>query len=113
MNFIILLTLLFVFVLFWHNASSAKEHAIFKCRKFCKEIDCQLLDETVALISIQAERKQNGWLAFKRRYRFEVTIDGYQRCRGEIELFANQLKLIHLDHPDGIIINSPETKTLH
>jgi len=111
LNLVILLIILFLTVLLWHNFSRAREHAIHECRKFCREMDYQLLDETVALIGIHPARNQNGRLVATRFYRFEISTDGYQRYSGEIELVSDRVKSIYLYHPDGIIIHTPETKT--
>ena len=104
MNNITLLLLLASVVWLWYESLRHREHAIRSCKKDCKEMGVQLLDQTVALGSISLKRDFNRRLKFVRRYNFEFSVDGDDRHRGSIVLLGDSVEHTRLEHPGGTII---------
>ena len=69
----------------WMNALRARERAVHIVRKLCERADVQLLDQTVALRRFRFTRL-DGRLALRRRYGFEVSVDGHDRHRGHVDI---------------------------
>ena len=109
MNTILFLLLLSLLVFIWQDSLHAREHAISQCRKSCREMDVQLLDETVALVSFRLRRVRTGQVRPLRHYRFEFSIDGHGRSTGYILLHGYRTETIHLELPDGTIILPQKT----
>lgn len=104
MNSLFLLLLLGLIVWFWQDSLRARETAISKSRAYCQNYQYQLLDQTVALSRIKPGRNHAGNFTWLRDYHFEFSLDGYERYTGIASLTGHQLTFIHLDHPQGRII---------
>ena len=104
MSTVLFLSLLAMLVYLWQDSLRAREYAIIHCRNACHEMNFQLLDETVALVSFRLRRTTSGQIRPLRQYRFEFSIDGLGRSMGHLVLHGDQTQTIQLEHPDGIII---------
>lgn len=104
MDVIILLTILFISVLYWQSALKAKETALPFSRRTCKQMQYQFLDDTVALQRIRPIRSQNGWLTWHRTYSFEYCDEELNRRKGLIIYAENRVESIQLQDEDGRII---------
>jgi hypothetical protein len=113
LNALLLLALVAVLVWFWADSARAREQVLNRCRTLCREMNVQLLDQTVAVSSISLARTGRGNLHLRRRYTFEYSITGADRWHATAELHGRRLEAIHMEHPDGAIIiedaNRPET----
>ena len=87
----------------WSDTMRARERALQVCRKACKRIDAQLLDDTVALKRM-ALRSDYSRRAIWRLYRFEFTFDGATRRAGHIALLGRSVQHLELDLPQGTVI---------
>jgi len=88
---ILLLLTLLLLLWFWVDSMRARERALVHARRACAEQDVQLLDETVALTRLRAGRDAMGRMAWRRHYRFEFSVEGDARSRGELILLGSQL----------------------
>jgi hypothetical protein len=95
-----LITLTFL-VWFWADSMRARERALRVCAKACKEINAQLLDQTVALQRIRIARDRNGRATWLRTYRFEYTLDGAQRLRGSVVMRGRAVETVAIQSLDG------------
>ncbi len=86
----------------WLWTTEAREMVERVSRRLCDDLRLQRLDDAVALHRLNLARTQNG-LAIERRFRFEFSTTGADRCRGEICLHGKLPMWAHLDHPDGAI----------
>ena len=90
----------------WYTFSKIKEKATIYCQTYCKKINVQFLDGSIVLINIGIKRASSGSLQFSRNYRFDFSINSYDRYHGYIHLLGSQIEGIQFDHPDGkIFIN--------
>jgi len=88
---------------FWYDAMQAREHTLAACRRACRRINAQLLDETVALERLRLARSR-GQIVIARRYRFEFSLDGDNRCEGRIFLLGSRISDIQMEYPDGLVL---------
>jgi hypothetical protein len=75
----------------WQSALKAREQARAISHGLCVRAGVQLLDQTVALQRLGIARGADGWLHLRRRYRFELSIDGRDRHQGSLELLDGVL----------------------
>ena len=75
----------------WQSALKAREQARAISHALCAQARVQLLDQTVALQRLGIARGADGWLHLRRRYRFELSIDGLDRHQGTLELLDGML----------------------
>jgi hypothetical protein len=93
-----------IVVRLWHDALKARELALKASQRACRELDLQLLDETVALARVRLARDAGGRLRLYREYGFEFSARGDERYRGTARVVAGIVESIHLDHPDGPLL---------
>jgi hypothetical protein len=86
--------------LWWYSAIQARDLARDLARNFCRRQGWQLLDQTVALVSMRPAR-HNDRMSWKRRYRFDFSPDGGRRLSGELMLIGNHLESISADLENG------------
>ena len=114
METVYLLIFLFVLVWFWQNSLQAREFAIKFCQDKCRDMDLQLLDQTVALSRITIKRNYSGYLVLARQYNFEFSINGANRYSGSINIMNKHVNSFQLEHPDGLLIlNEDELSRVH
>lgn len=89
---------------------TARERAVAAARRACERHGQQLLDETVAQVSVQLQRSASGSVLPRRTYRFEFTGDGDARRSGELAVYGGRVVDLHLsleeftlfDHGDAV-----------
>ena len=86
----------------WWWAMQARDRVDLICREVCKDLDVQRLDEAVSLQRVGLARTDYG-LRLERVFGFEFSVNGADRCYGEICLHGITPRWVHLDHPDGAI----------
>lgn len=92
-----LLGLLVLGVYYWWRAHAVKEIALRAAREHCREMDVQLLDDSVVLRGLWAKRDAGGSLRLWRRYQFEFTATGDDRYQGRVLLLGARLEAVRLD----------------
>jgi len=85
---------------FWHTGRTAHERVLEIGRVVCRDLDVQLLDDTVALHRFALRWRRHGIVA-RRIYGFEFSADGSARSSGEIALEGLKLDWVQIEHPDG------------
>ena len=88
-------------VWFWADSLRAREHALRACAKACKEINAQLLDETVALRRLSIVRNDSGHAVWRRTYRFEYSLDGSLRLPGSVIMRGRSVETVAVQSSDG------------
>ncbi len=104
MSSILYLIVIAALVWFWSDSVSARELAIARCQRACKEVDVQLLDQTVRLARITIARMATGRMQLRRHYRYDFSINGQDRYQGRISMLGRRVEHIHLDLPTGTVI---------
>ena len=89
---------------FWFDSVRAKEAAIRAAACACKEIQAQLLDQTVALKQLRIVRDIKGRIQLQRSYNFELSMDREARSFGRVFLLAQKVSSVQLDHSGGTTI---------
>ena len=93
---LIWLLLLLAACYYWWQAHGMKERALGATRKHCREMDLDLLDDTVVLRGFWLKRDGTGRLRMWRSYLFEFSTTGEQRYQGRIVLLGDGVESIHL-----------------
>lgn len=88
---------------FWADSLRARERALAVCKRACREIDAQLLDQTVALRRLGVARDPDGRAAWRRSYRFDYTLDGVTRLHGSLTLRGREVESLSLQSADGAV----------
>ena len=108
MGNILLLVILGLVVWFWIDSLRTRERAIIAAGRACKELEAQLLDQTVSLESIKPMRSRHGRLMFRRIYGFDFSIAGYERRRGRAFMAGQMLEQVQIDAEAGTTIDMKE-----
>jgi hypothetical protein len=104
MNTILLMLGAAAVLWFWTDTLRARESALRACGNACRELDVQLLDQTVALARLGLGRNPRGQFQLRRVYAFEFTSDGVQRRKGRIGLLGSVVEYVHMEHEAGTTI---------
>jgi len=107
MNTIIVLLIVMGLIYFWLDSVKNKENAMAYAEKACRDVNVQLLDQTVSLTTLKLARNKQGRLAFQRIYRFDFSIHGNERREGRVMLKGHRIEQIQLDYDEGTVIESP------
>ncbi len=85
-----LLAVLALVVLFWLSADQARRRAVTAAQQACAAAGVQFLDQTVSLARIGVTRV-DGWLCWRRVYRFEYSPDGQSRSRAHVRVLGTEV----------------------
>jgi nitrate reductase beta subunit len=110
MGTLITLLILAGIVWFWLDSTRTKEIAVQASAQACREIGVQWLDQTVSIGKIKPVRNAKGRLILMRIYEFDFTLDGTERLQGRAVMYGQTVKQIHLDKPDGMVIEQSPDK---
>ncbi len=91
------LTLIVLVLVHWWNSLKVKEFALKAARNYCKELDVQLLDQSVYLRGLWLKRDDQGKVRIWRSYLFEFTATGDDRACGRVAMLGNRVTGIILD----------------
>lgn len=89
---------------FWFDSTKAKETATQAASGACQAIQAQLLDQTVSLKRLSVSRDKNGRIQLARSYNFELSLDRQERSTGRVNLLAQNISSVQLDHNGGTTI---------
>lgn len=78
------LTFIVLGMLHWWKAQRVKEIALGYTRRKCKELELQLLDDSINLRGFWFKRDEKGQLRIWRSYNFEFSSTGEERYRGRV-----------------------------
>ena len=73
-----------------------KEIALAATRRYCREMDLDLLDDSVVLRGFWLKRDSRGSLRMWRSFLFEFSTTGEERYQGRIILLGNTVETIQL-----------------
>ena len=91
------LTLICAALLHWWKAQQIKEIALKAVRKHCKELDLQLLDQSIALRGLWLKCDNEGKVRIWRSYTFAFSSTGDDRYEGRISLLGRQITGMQLE----------------
>ncbi|MES1982998.1 MAG: DUF3301 domain-containing protein [Pseudomonadota bacterium] len=97
MTDILLLFPLGVVIWYWLDSLRALEIARTEAKLVCNKANVQLLDDTVARISLALARNPSGRRALQRIYRFEFSETGDTRLEGRLTLLAGRVESVTME----------------
>jgi hypothetical protein len=89
--------LLMMASIYWWRSLGQHGIALDSARKYCRERDIQLLDETLVFSKFAMTRAANNRRYFTRIYTFDFCRDGMDRHKGEIILRGYQVVRVMLE----------------
>jgi hypothetical protein len=92
-NLLVLLTLCLL-VFYWWHSGDFKAIAMGFATQHCEQFSLQLLDQSMVIKGLWAERNVDGALSVRRRYQFEFSSTGEQRYLGLLTMAGSKLKSI-------------------
>ena len=81
---------------YWRAADAIKQKAFLAVKRHCKEMDVQLLDDSLALRGFWLKRDAHNNLRWWRSYQFEFSTTGEERYKGLVVTLAGEVQTIQL-----------------
>ncbi len=88
---------------FWRDSLGAREQARAASSRACRQVNVQLLDDTVALERLGLRRDHDGRLKWERLYVFEFTDTGQRRQTGSVLLVGWRVEVLHMEGGDLLL----------
>ena len=89
---------------FWSDTLRAREALLATCRRLCRELSLQFLDDSVVLTRLKLGRGAQGWPEFTRDFEFEFSGTGQDRWHGRATLAGRRVLSVQFDNPEGVTI---------
>ena len=83
--------------MYWWQAQGIKQQAYQAVKKYCREMELQLLDEGVVLRGFWFKRNAKGKLKMWRAYHFEFSSTGNERYRGRVIMLGLDVEKLELE----------------
>ena len=84
-------------IYYWWYSGQYKGRALGLALDHCRQLNLQLLDQSMVIRGIWPERNAMSSLDLRRIYQFEFTSTGEQRYQGQIILIGMELKSIDFE----------------
>lgn len=81
---------------FWFDTLRTRERAKGICKHTCRELQLQLLDDTIALVRLRLRRDRRGRLRLQRSYQFEFSEGSNHRLQGMVVMRGLVLEMLEL-----------------
>lgn len=94
---LLLLALLGLGAVYWWQSGFYKGRARDFAGQHCRQLNLQLLDQSMVITGIWPARAGDGRLMLRRRYQFEFASLGDRRYQGELMLLGSALHSIRLE----------------
>lgn len=82
---------------YWWQAQGIKHRALLAVKAHCKNMDVQLLDDSIVLRGFWLKRDSRGAVRIWRSYLFEFSSTGEKRYAGRIILLGPHVEVVQLD----------------
>ena len=89
---------------FWSDTLRTRDLMLQTCRRLCRDLKVQFLDDSVVLIHIRLGRGDGGWPQFTREYQFEFSGTGQDRWHGRASLAGQRVLSVQFEHSEGVTI---------
>lgn len=83
--------------IYWWQSGLFKGRARELAMEHCRQLELQLLDQSMVITGFWPIRNSSGNLVFRRTYQFEFSSTGDRRYRGKLILQGMALKSIDLE----------------
>ncbi|MBE9561863.1 MAG: DUF3301 domain-containing protein [Proteobacteria bacterium] len=103
MSSIIFLILLGSCIWFWFDTLKCREATKVVAQRVCKQLQLQLLDDTITIIKLRVKRNKNGRLSWHRTYQFEFSNSGNNRQKGIIIMLGIKLEILEMPDTNRVI----------
>lgn len=97
LNALFWLLVLGLFIYYSWRAFQAKDMAFAAARRHCKEMQVQMLDQTVYLRRLWIKRDARGRPGLWRAFHFEFTVTGGDRYFGRVLMLGRHIQQVELE----------------
>lgn len=97
LNALFWLLVLGLFIYYSWRAFQAKDLAFAAARRHCKEMQVQMLDQTVYLRRLWIKRDSRGRPGLWRAFHFEFTVTGGDRYFGRVLMLGRHIQRVELE----------------
>jgi len=94
---LLLLILVGATAVYWWQSGLFKGRARELATAHCRQLDLQLLDQSMVITAIWPALSQSGKIEFRRTYQFEFSSVGDRRYQGQLVMQGMHLKSIKLE----------------
>ncbi len=94
---LLLLILAGVIALYWWQSGLFKGRARELATAHCRQLNLQLLDQSMVITAIWPALSRSGKIEFRRTYQFEFSSIGDNRYQGQLVMQGLRLKSIELE----------------
>ena len=94
---LLLLILAGVIAVYWWQSGLFKGRARELATAHCRQLNLQLLDQSMVITAIWPALSQGGKIEFRRTYQFEFSSIGDNRYQGQLVMQGLRLKSIELE----------------
>lgn len=94
---LLLLILVGATAVYWWQSGLFKGRARELATVHCRQLDLQLLDQSMVITAIWPALSQSGKIEFRRTYQFEFSSIGDRRYQGQLVMQGMHLKSIELE----------------
>lgn|SRR5690606_21948122 len=84
-------------IFYWRRALLSKDIAFAAAQRHCREMDVQMLDQSVYLRRLWFKRNARGHLSLWRAFYFEFTATGADRYSGRVILLGRRVEAVQLE----------------
>jgi len=84
-------------VALWWQSDKVKLRTLQQVHQHCRQLNLQLLDQTMVLKGLWPARDQAGSLRMRRRYEFEFSVSGEKRYNGTVITMGNSIFSLDLE----------------
>ncbi len=107
-----ILVLIVCLVALWYYFSKIREELTRQAYRICRELDLQLLDQTVSLKNIRICTDYGKFPDVCLEYHFEISRDGLDRYDSVAILRKRKIQRIVISFPEGDFITDDSTRDL-
>ncbi|WP_347330063.1 DUF3301 domain-containing protein [Marinimicrobium locisalis] len=97
LNALFWLLVLGLFIYYSWRAFQAKDRAFAAARRHCKEMQVQMLDQTVYMRKLWIKRDSRGRPGLWRAFHFEFTVTGGDRYFGRVLMLGRHIQRVELE----------------
>lgn len=97
LNAVIWLFVIIMVIVYLRQAMGARDIAFAAAQRHCKEMDVQMLDQSVYLRRLWVKRNARGALTLWRAFYFEFTSTGEDRYLGRVVMLGRRVEAVQLE----------------
>ena len=91
------ITAMSAIVALWWQSDKVKLRTLQQVHQHCRQLNLQLLDQTMVLKGLWPSRDNSGSIRLRRRYEFEFSVTGEKRYKGTVIAMGSNIFSLDLE----------------